>query len=212
MRLLIVDDHTLFRDGMRLLLDTFDEDIEFCEAGSCEAAVELVGRSPADLILLDMKLPGVSGLDALLALREVAGEAAIVVLSGEDSPQLVRDTIDAGAVGFIPKSSSRTVLLNALRLVLAGGIYLPRIALDGIDNAGQHVQARPKQPIDGLSDRQMQVLRAVIRGRPNKAIARDLGISEHTVKSHLASVFRALGVGNRTEAVFAAAKLGIRLA
>lgn len=212
MQILIVDDHTLFREGMRFLLDTFDESIALHEAESCESALEQVSASAYDLILLDMKLPGASGLDALMALREACADTAIVVLSGEESPQLVRATIEAGAMGFIPKSSTRDVLINALKLILAGGVYLPMVALSGPSSSPRRSTDGDAALADQLSSRQMEVLRAVIKGKANKVIARELGISEHTVKSHLSSVFRALGVSNRTEAVFAAAKMGIRLA
>lgn len=213
MRLLLVDDHRWLEPALRGLLEQWEQEwterLDMRFAADCETALQFTEEQTFDLILLDMGLPGVAGLDALTAMREAFPGASIVVFSGAEDPELVRATIDAGAMGFIPKSSTQDVLKDALRLILDGGVYIPRLALatalttstagDGGWNGVEH-----------LSARQQDVLRALIQGKANKVIARELGISEHTVKSHLSAVFRALGVRNRTEAVFAAAKLGVR--
>ena len=148
-------------------------------------------------------MPGVKGLDALRAMREAFESSRIVVLSGEEDPRLVRMAIDAQAAGFIPKSSTPQVLLSALRLVLADGVYLPTVAL-------KHLESAPRE-IGNLSERQLDVLRKAVQGKANKVIARELSLSEGTVKAHLAAAFRALGVKNRTEAVYAAARSGLQL-
>jgi DNA-binding NarL/FixJ family response regulator len=125
---------------------------------------------------------------------------------------VVRAAIELGAMGFIPKSSSPEVLMQALRLILAGGVYLPPAVLDG--RLAEPLPAKPQAgpaKLPGITERQMDVLRCVIQGKPNKVIARELDISEGTVKAHLSAVMQALGVHNRTEAVYAAAKLGLRL-
>lgn len=194
------------------MLSDLDETIEFLEAQSCESALDLDDASDVDLILLDFHMPGLQGVDALLAIRQRFSSAAVVMLSSEDNPQLIRDSIENGASGFIPKSSTAEVLIAALRLILAGGIYLPAHALTGVD--GHHRQhasadAEPEKGTHGLSKRQLQVLMKVVQGKANKVVARELNISEGTVKAHLSAAFRALGVQNRTEAVFVAAKLGI---
>jgi DNA-binding NarL/FixJ family response regulator len=165
-------------------------------------------------VLLDLKLPGVNGMDALRALREAVPAAPLVVLSGEEDPHVVREAIERGAMGFIPKSSTPEVLIQALRLVLARGVYLPPTVLDS--RAAPAPGASPQADsaaarLLGLTPRQADVLRCVIQGKPNKIIARELDISEGTVKAHLSSVMHALGAHNRTEAVYAAAKLGLRL-
>ena len=213
MDVLVVDDHTLFREGLKFLLRELDASLGIDEAGDCAAALGRVAARRYDLVLLDLNLPGLRGMDALAALRNAVPEVPTVVLSGEDDPQLVRSAIKAGAMGFIPKSSTREVLIQALRLVFAGGVYLPPAALD------THAAAPPAQPPGapaparlGLTPRQMDVLRCVIQGKPNKSIARELDISEGTVKAHLSAVMQALNARNRTEAVYAAAKLGLRLA
>lgn len=211
MRLLLVDDHPMVRDGLKHLLRELDADLHVDEAGDCSQATSLAGSGDYDLILLDLRMPGLAGLAALAAVREAFPASSVVVLSGEQDARIVRQAIEKGAMGFIPKSSTSSVMLQALRLVLARGIYLPPNALD----ATTSVEDQPRQVVDvaieGLSDRQMEVLRRVVQGKPNKVIARELAISEGTVKVHLSAVFRALKARNRTEIVFAAAKLGLRL-
>ena len=211
MDVLVVDDHTLFREGLKFLLRELDPSLGIDEAGDCAAALERVSARRHDLVLLDLNLPGLRGMDALAALRAAVPEVPTVVLSGEDDPQLVRSAIKAGAMGFIPKSSTREVLIQALRLVFAGGVYLPPAALDTHAAAAPAAAYAPGPAPLGLTPRQMEVLRCVIQGKPNKSIARELDISEGTVKAHLSAVMQSLGARNRTEAVYAAAKLGLRL-
>ena len=215
MHILLVDDHPLLRGGMRFLLRSLDADLKMDEASSAEQALELVGAHGYDLVLLDLRMPGLNGMDALAALRAAVPGTPLVVLSAEDDPEVVRAAIDGGAMGFIPKSATPEVLIEALRLVLAHGVYLPPGVLKA---AHADVSPRPSTAAAGqdaaalsrLTPRQMEVLRRVIKGKPNKAIARELEVSEGTVKAHLSAVFQALGVHNRTEAVYAAAKLGLR--
>ena len=212
--ILLVDDHALFRGGLKSLLQELGAGLVLDEAGNCGQALESVAGRRYDLILLDLNMPGLNRLDALAALREAAPDAPVVVLSGETEPDLVRATIERGAMGFIPKSATPQVLIEALRLVLAHGVYLPLEVLERMNAPA------PKAPdaaadaavVPGLTPRQLDVLRFVIQGKPNKVIARELDIAESTVKVHLSSVLRAFGVRNRTEAVYAAAKMGLRLA
>lgn len=216
MKILVVDDHTLFREGLKLLLRGLDGDVELDEAGTCAEALALAASGKYDLVLLDLKLPGRNGLDALAALREGVPDVPIVVISGEDDPYTIRSAIEAGGMGFIPKSSTSAVLVQALRLVLANGVYLPSAALDATAGtpprpAEEQVPASGEAVLAGITARQLDVLRYVIQGKTNKMIARELGISDGTVKQHLSAVLRVLGAQNRTEAVYAAAKLGLRL-
>lgn len=204
MRILLIDDHALFRGGVKYLLRGLDDGVETDEAGDCGQALEKLGAGRYDLVLLDLKLPGANGIDALASLREAAPGTPVIVLSGEDDPEVVRASIERGAMGFIPKSSTPEVMIQALRLVLTRGVYLPPTALDA-------VAAKVSSALPGLTPRQMDVMRCVIRGMPNKVIAREIDVSEATVKAHLTAVFQALGARNRTEAVYVAAKLGIRL-
>jgi len=212
MRILIVDDHALFRQGLRFLLRDLDAELEISEAGDCAQALGL-GAQPFDVVLLDLHMPGVAGLAALEAMRQAFEASRIVVLSGEEDPRQIRRAIDAGAVGFIPKSATPEVLLGALRLVLADGIYLPTVALRGVDerSAVESSVMTNDRLREALSERQVDVLQKAVQGKANKVIARELGISEGTVKAHLSAAFRALGVHNRTEAVYAAARSGLQL-
>jgi two-component system nitrate/nitrite response regulator NarL len=214
--ILLVDDHALFRSGLKFLLQQLDTGLVLDEAGNCAQALERAASRSYDLVLLDLNMPGVSHLDALAALREAVPDAPVVVLSGESDPNVVRAAIERGAMGFIPKSATPEVLIEALRLVLAHGVYLPLEVLVMSAPAVQPAapvagggEAMAPQP--GLTPRQLEVLRYVIQGKPNKVIARELNLSEGTVKTHLSSVLRAFGARNRTEAVYTAAKQGLRL-
>jgi DNA-binding NarL/FixJ family response regulator len=202
MNILLIDDHALFREGLKFLLRSLDAALKVDDASDCAQALEHAAARSYDLVLLDLKMPGLAGLDALAALRDAVPAVPLVVLSGEDNPKVVRAAVDAGAMGFIPKSSTPEVMIQALRLVLAHGVYLPPAVLEAGGEA---------PPSHGLTPRQLDVLRCVIQGKPNKIIARELDVSEGTVKAHLSSVLRAFNVRNRTEAVYAAAKLGLRL-
>ena len=208
MNILLIDDHALFREGLKFLLRSLDAALEVDEAGDCARALEHAAKRSYDLVLLDLKMPGVAGLDALAALREAIPDAPLVVLSGEDNPGVVRAAIEGGAMGFIPKSSTPEVLIQALRLVLARGVYLPSAVLDASADAAA---AESGTVLHNLTPRQMDVLRCVIQGKSNKVIARELDVSEGTVKAHLSSVLRTFGARSRTEAVYAAAKLGLKL-
>lgn len=214
MNILLVDDHPLFRSGLTYLLRTLDEHLEIEEAGDCAEAVARATEGSFDLVLLDLKMPGTDGLEALAALRNAFPSSLLVVLSGEDDPRTVRNAIESGAMGYIPKSSTPEVMVQALKLVLANGTYLPPRVLAAASSKNDDrvtISSSANSKIEGLSPRQMDVFRCVVRGKSNKVIARELNISEGTVKAHLSSVMRALGASNRTEAVYAAAKLGVRL-
>ena len=217
MRLLVVDDHELFRKGLMLLFNELDESVHFFQAESSKQGISLCRDTEVDLVLLDLHMPGENGMDCFGALREISS-APIVMLSSEDDPGIIRQAIEKGAAGFIPKSSSPEVLIAALRLILAGGTYLPPNVLNldvgSIHHPGPgHVCLEAGNPnlgpINHLSERQREVLLGAVQGKPNKVIARQLSLSEGTVKAHLSSAYRALGVSNRTEAVFVAAELGL---
>lgn len=207
LNVLLVDDHELFRAGIKFLLADLADEIQFTEAASCAAALAITAASRPDIILLDFHLPGLAGIEALRALRSQLENAVIVVLSAEDDPALIRQIIEEGAVGFIPKSSTHAVMMAALRLVLAGGSYLPPHALNGYANTAASTSTG--KALLNLTQRQIDTLRLAMQGKANKLIAREMQISEATVKAHLSASFRALGVRNRTEAVFTAARMGL---
>jgi DNA-binding NarL/FixJ family response regulator len=203
MLVLLVDDHALFRSGMRLLLSDLDETVDFVEATSVEEVPP--GARRPDLVLLDLNLRGVSGMSAFARIRTLLPESTIVALSGEEDPSLIREVIEDGASGFIPKASTPEVMIGALRLVLAGGVYLPPAVLDR--RAGAPAPASAGTALDALTARQLDALMLAVRGKSNKQIARELDLSEGTVKQHLSAAFRVLGVSNRTEAVYATAEM-----
>ena len=130
MHVLLIDDHAMFRQGLRFILTDLKEDIRVTEAGNCPDAIAVLDSGPVDLALLDRNMPGSAGLTALRDIRAAHPAVPIAVLSGVDDPDLIRSAIDEGASGFVPKASSSEVLLAALNLILAGGVYLPRAALN----------------------------------------------------------------------------------
>jgi DNA-binding NarL/FixJ family response regulator len=214
MNILLVDDHALIRDALRAILAETMADAVVDEADSARKAMELVDSAPGrQLVILDLGLPDGDGLDLLKAIRATHPATAVVVLSSSTESDVMAAALDAGAVGFIPKSAPRSVMVSALGLVLAGGIYIPPEAWP----------ARPKDLLKtpdersptpaelGLTERQLHVLALLMRGRSNKAIARTLSIAEVTVKHHVTALMRALQVGNRTEAALAIARFGWQL-
>lgn len=224
MRALIVDDHPLFSAGLQLLLrqEQAVDDVA-CAANGAEA-LERVRADPFDVVLLDWVLGGEpSGGPLIGLLHEVRPRLRVVVIAGESPPPRVRAAIDAGAVGFVPKTVAPTEIVAALSLTARGGIYLP----PG-DDAVRLPDPSPQTPrptalstgaptlrgmveaFPGLTPRQCDVLGCLVSGLSNKAIGRELGISEGTVKQHAHAIFRELGVDNRTEAVYLLARRGIR--
>ena len=211
MKILVVDDHHLIRDGLRPVLESLapEETTTLIEAETLASALDQVAAHPdLDLALLDLRLPDVVGFEAVSRLRAARPSLPVVVMSGEMEPALMRGAIDQGALGFIPKSSTSKVILGALRLVLAGGIYVPREAIGGRDPDA--APARPSTAGLDLTPRQVDVLRLMLAGKSNKSIGRELDLAEGTVKNHVAAVLKALGVTTRTQAVIAAAKRGIQ--
>jgi DNA-binding NarL/FixJ family response regulator len=215
MKVLLVDDHTLFREGLRLMLERFEESFDILDAGDCAAAFDLISRHPdLGLVLLDLGLPDMAGLDALSLMRERYPGVPVVVLSAAEDRPSVLDAINRGAMGFIPKSSDGTLLISALRLVLAKGVYVPPSVLTNPLNAGDMapnaaVQRKSESLRElGLTGRQIEVLGLMVQGLPNKLIARSMSLSEPTIKTHVAACLRALNVSNRTQAVLAVGRLG----
>ena len=215
MKVLIVDDHQMIREGIRPVLSRLEPgtEVEVLEAGNFEEAMWICSRHPdLELVLLDQRLPDVAGFAALSSLQERFASLPVVVMSGEDDAELVRSAIDRGALGYIPKSSSGDVILGALRLVLSGGTYVPREAIERPASPAGLPQHSPDEVSRrlGITPRQAEVLGLLLAGKSNKVISRDLNLAESTVKNHVAAVFKALNVTTRVQAVLAAAKLGIK--
>ena len=214
MRVLFVDDHEVIWSGMRGVVERLvaQRPVRSPFAWHCAhdlAEALTLDLHARDLILLDQHLPDADGPAAMHALRERFDAAPIVVVSADQAPQTIRRVIEAGAAGYIPKTMSQDDMVAALAFVMAHGVYLPPVALleavpPTATDADGHLGADELRGFMAgeLSPRQRQVLAHALRGKPNKVIARELGIAEGTVKVHLAMVFRALGVHNRTEAMY----------
>jgi DNA-binding NarL/FixJ family response regulator len=222
MKILLVDDHVLFREGIALLLRSLVANDSLYQAGTCEEALAAVARDPSiELVLMDINLPGASGIDAISMIRAKFPFIPVVGLSSSDDKQTILDAIDAGAMGFIPKSSSSAVLFAALQLVLSKGIYIPpeaflrdrsvanrTVTRSIADRFGPAAHATPGDL--GLTPRQSEVLFLILQGKSAKAICRDLSLSSSTVKIHTSAALRALNVTTRTQAVIAAGRMGLR--
>ena len=212
MKILIVDDHTLFRSGMVHLLQSLSPQPVVVESEDLTSAAELLmSQSDVDLVLLDLKLSDAVGVDSLLTLRKQAPDTSIIVLSGEQDPIVIRRCIDHGAMGFITKSATHDDLLNAIRLIIAGGVYLPREVMANAIYSRNPEERSDVALLASLSDRQREVLTYLLQGKPNKTISSKMEISQNTVKAHLSAIFRTLGARNRTEAVYFAARAGVPL-
>jgi DNA-binding NarL/FixJ family response regulator len=215
MKLLVVDDHSLIREAVRHVMQALAESVTvFAEADCDEGFVVADREGELELLLLDFNLrSSLTGVAAIKAWRQRHPALPVVVLSSAEHQATVLAAMAAGAAGFIPKASSNEVMLSALRLVLAGGKYLPAevLAREAGSMGATSAQAAEATSVDslGLSPRQLQVLQLIARGMPNKIICSELGLAERTVKAHVTEVLRALGVSSRTQAALAAARLGL---
>lgn len=208
MKLMIVDDHALIREAVRHVVAGLADQVQVLAASSCEAGLILAETEPElELLLLDFHLGGLAGVPAIRAWRQRFPALPVVVLSATEDRSTVLAAMAAGAAGFIPKSASNALVLSALRLVLAGGKYLPAELL-GRDATPARLAPASLDSL-GLTPRRRQVLALIAAGKPNKLICAELGLAERTVKAHVTEVLRALGVSSRTQAALAAARLGL---
>ena len=208
MRVLIADDHSLFRDGLEQLLKQLDEDMTFAHAADlAEAEADLRdAQDDYDLVIIDWRMPGMDRPGAFRHLRETKPDTPVVVISASEDPADIEAAMQAGASGYIPKSSNAQVTLGALRLILeSGGIYVPPSLLRN----GQTAPGAPPPPRRDerprLTQRQVEVLRLIADGKSNREIAAALAITEGTAKVHVASIMKSLGVRRRADAVARAA-------
>ncbi len=200
MKILVVDDHALVREGLCQVLKGLEENIQILQAPDCARAFELAEQHPdLDLVLLDYHLPDMNGLEALGVLGAKHPELPVVILSGSSNAQIVRQAMAKGAAGFVTKSGMSSELLNALRLVLAGEVY---VHPDALTNAGPAPSS--------LTQRQEEVLQLLLNGQSNKEISRTLQLSEETTKNHVTAVLRNFGVKTRIQAVIAAGEHGYK--
>ena len=213
MKILIGDDHVLFREGLRRLLEQLKEGASFQEASNFDELLDKAGAGEAyDLVLTDLRMPGWPGFTGIQMLRERQPDAKVVVVSASEAHHDVRDALEHGASGYIPKSSSVKIMLSALDLIFSGGVYVPPTVLREGSEAEPRIGAGSMPPADPqlehlLTQRQREVLDCLRAGKTNKQIAYELGLSEGTVKIHVTAIFKSLGVKNRTQAVIAAAAM-----
>jgi len=206
-RFMIADDHPLFRGALKQALAGIGGEPEILEAGDFETARSIVAANDdLDLILLDLAMPGVSGLSGLVTLRGIQAGVPVVIVSAHDDPETIRRALSLGASGFISKSSSMEHIREAISTVLAGGIWSP----SDIDLG---VEADPEisdliQRLQSLTPQQSRVLSMLAEGLLNKQIAYELGVSEATIKAHVSAVLQKLGVDSRTQAVIQLSKIG----
>jgi DNA-binding NarL/FixJ family response regulator len=210
MKILVVDEHFLIRDALCAVIKELRNDATVLEAADGRQTMQLVSEQrDIRLVLLELDLPDRDGMSVLRELRECHPEISVVVLSARQERTSVAKALDLGAHGFIPKSGQRKVMLSALNLVFAGGVYIPPEVLSreershpNLNPACIALSEKPAGPTEwGLTKRQIDVLGLMMKGKSNKAISRALNLAEPTVKNHVTAILKALKVTNRTEAV-----------
>jgi DNA-binding NarL/FixJ family response regulator len=214
MKFVLVDDHFLIREALRGALKEIEPASNVLEASRWGEASRLIDEHPdAALVLLDLVLPDHDGFTALEQTRKRHPGIPVVILSGKCERDSVIKALDLGAVGFIPKSGERKVMLGAIRLVLSGGVYIPpEILAEVSPSPPARGRAKTGSPADfGLTQRQVDVLALMARGKSNKVICRTLKLAEPTVRNHVTAILRSLRASNRTEAVVMAGELGWKL-
>jgi DNA-binding NarL/FixJ family response regulator len=194
-RVLLVDDHAIVRRGLEQLLATVEDVMVVGSAADGEEAVALAAERTPDVVVMDLQMPGAGGIEATRRIRASGNPARVVVLTSFSDRERILDALDAGAIGYLLKDAEPNVLLEGIRAAVRGDSPLHPRAANAL------LQARTEQrPYAEISDRQRDVLALIAQGKPNKQIARDLGISEKTVKGHVTAIFRLLGVTDRTQA------------
>jgi DNA-binding NarL/FixJ family response regulator len=215
MKILVIDDHVLIREALRgVLRELKGEAAVILEASDSRQAMRHIEQNPdVELVLLDLGLPDRDGLEMLSELGKRYPTTSVVVLSAKQDRDTVMEALDLGALGFIPKSGQREVMLSAFNLIFSGGVYIPPEILNRREpaTAPRAAPALSKAGAAdlGLTERQIEVLALMMQGKSNKAISRALDLAEPTVKIHVSAILKALKVANRTEAVIAATTLGL---
>ena len=218
MKVLIADDHVLVREGMRHSLRDLADEMNFFEADDADQVLEVLNaQSDLDVAIVDLIMPGANGFELLSRICEKFPDIPVILMSASEDPDHMRKVIDYGASGYIPKSASREVMLSAVKLVLSGGVYIPPAMLQPASERSRmglgselFGGGKPKTSIPPeLTNRQLDVLLMLGQGKSNKEIARDLGLSENTVKIHVTAILKILNVANRTQAGIIAQNLDL---
>ena len=208
MHLLIVDDHPLFREALASAVGLAYPEATLHEADGIAGACAQLGAEPAiEIILLDLSMQGVSGFEGMMAIRARAPRVPILVVSGLTDPRIIREALDHGAAGFVPKAVDKATLTRAIAEVLAGGLFVP----DSLPAALPSVAVRPKvslaERVASLTPQQVRVLTMIRQGKLNKQIAHELQVGDSTVKAHVSEILRKLDVISRTQIVIETALL-----
>jgi DNA-binding NarL/FixJ family response regulator len=210
MKLLVVDDHPVLREGLVALLRQLGPDAVVLEAGDAQTALRLVDEQrDLDVVILDLVMPGMNGLSALPEFGRSRPDLPVIVLSSSEEPRDARKALAQGALGYVPKSASQHTLILAIKLVLQGEIYVPPLILNEVGARARSTPMRDGDTDAILTPRQIEVLRRLSEGQPNKTIASELNLSEKTVKAHVTAIFKALNVVNRTQAAAAGRESGL---
>ena len=208
-RVFIADDHELVRMALRTLLEA-ESDFEVVgEAGDCPGAVAGVDASRPDVLLLDLRMPGVGGIKVCREVRAISSETAVLIITSFDNDEDIFGALEAGAAGYILKDTRPDRIAQAVRTVFDGQTVLDAGVAHRVVSGRSAVPSANSQLVESLSEREIEVLRLMARGLGNKEIARELWIGETTVKTHVSHVLRKLGQGDRTQAVLAALRMGI---
>lgn len=211
-RVLIADDHPLFRTAMHNVIDAVYQDAELIEASDLDEMMNLAAGQDLDLIVLDLNIPGATGFCGLVQLRNELPNVPVVVVSADEGADVAHDAITYGAVGYIPKSSTMDAMVKALNHVISGGVYLPPADARGDGKRKGSLSEKDlrfAERVESLSTQQRVVLQMLVEGRPNKQIAYLLDVTESTVKAHVSAILRKLDVQSRTQAVICAGKLSL---
>jgi len=219
MNILIADDHELFLQGLNLVLQTHFKDVTITKAKDYNELFEALKKDTFQLVITDLAMPGANSMDALSKMHQILKDTPIIVISAVFDREIVQKTIEIGVSGYIPKSSPNELMLSAINLVLAGGVYIPKELLDETTSDNELNQGiQSLKDVSLLSDitskekrltpRQIDVIKGIAKGLPNKLIAYELGLTEGTVKVHMTVILKTLGVTNRTAAVMEAVKRG----
>lgn len=214
LKVLVIDDHPLVQEGVAAALEALGHDVDVIAAADSEQGLAAAAANPdIDLVLLDLALPGMSGLGVISALHQRLPSLPVVVLSALEDPENIRNAISAGAMGFVPKSAQTRVLIEALQQVLEGNVSVPSTLGSAPNLATGGAATGPgtggEPDVALLTLRQLEVLSRLCQGKTNKQIATELGLSEKTVKAHVTAIFKVLGVVNRTQAVLVARRIGM---
>ena len=208
-RFLIIDDHPLFREAMRMVVGSAYPASEIHEATEIDAAVEMISglRHGYDLAMLDLTMPGTSGFDGLLLIRTRFPRQPILIVSAHDDPRLIREALAYGISGFVSKSANKTELGHAIAVALSGEVYLPNTYEQPVPAVGDGNNAELVARLSTLTPQQIRVLKMLRHGMLNKQIAYELGVGETTVKAHVSEILHKLQVVSRTQIVIEAAKI-----